>query len=144
MVAAFVVYVLGAVWYSPVLFARPWMRVAGMSEADVQSGSVVALVVQAVVTVITAAVLAVVVSWSGADNPLEGAAVGMLLGGGLVALDQTKMIAFERRSPTLFAINNGYTVLAFAIISSVYGTPTARMALRCKSRSFSLSAARPR
>jgi hypothetical protein len=119
VVAAFVVYVLGAVWYSPVLFARPWMRVAGMSEADVQSGSVIALVVQAVVTMITSAVLAVVVSWSGADNPLEGAAVGLLLGAGLVAIDHTKLLAFERRPPALFAINNGYTVLGFIIMASI-------------------------
>jgi hypothetical protein len=119
VVAAFVVYVLGAVWYSPVLFARPWMRVAGMSDADVQSGSVIALVVQAVVTVVTSAVIAVIVSWSGADNPLEGAAVGLLLGAGLVAVDHTKLLAFERRSPTLFAINNGYTVLGFVIMAGI-------------------------
>jgi hypothetical protein len=95
------------------------MRVAGLAEADIQSGSVIALIVQAVVTVITSAIVAVVVSWSGADNPLEGAAVGLLLGGGLVALDQTKLLAFERRSPTLFAINNGYTVLGFMIIAAI-------------------------
>jgi O-antigen/teichoic acid export membrane protein len=30
---------VGALWYSPLLFARPWMRALGKSEGDIQPGS---------------------------------------------------------------------------------------------------------
>lgn len=123
IVAAFVAFVGGAIWYSPVLFARRWAALVGMTE-DQQNGAgaAVAMVFQAVITVVSAAVLAVVVSWSGADNPLEGAGVGALLGGALIALDQTKLLVFERRPLALFAINNGYTILAMVVMGAIIGT----------------------
>ena len=57
----------------------------------------------------------------GAHNPLEGAAVGLLLGGGLIATDHVKLLAFEQRSPRLFAINNAYTLLALMIMGAILG-----------------------
>ena len=122
MVAAFTAFVGGAIWYSPVLFAERWATLAGLTEAQRQGmGPIIAMIVQAFEIVITAAVLAVVVAWSGAHNPLEGAGVGLLLGGGLIVLDQAKLLAFERRSAALFAINNGYTVLAMIVMGAIEG-----------------------
>jgi hypothetical protein len=118
--AAFVAYVIGAIWYSPFLFAKPWARLINMPP-DQMSGAPLALIVQAVITVITSAVLAVIVGWSAADNPLDGAGVGLLCGGGLVAADHAKLLVFERRAPALFAINNAYTVIAFMIMGAILG-----------------------
>ena len=36
LVAALVTFVLGAFWYSPVLFARQWMQAQGYSPEKVQ------------------------------------------------------------------------------------------------------------
>jgi hypothetical protein len=119
MVAAFVVYVFAAAWYSPVLFIKRWQELTKVTDEQMQRRFIPALVVQAVQTVVTAAIVAVVVSWAGANNPLEGAAIGLLLGGGLVALDHTKLVAFEYRPVALFAINNGATVLAFMIMGAI-------------------------
>jgi hypothetical protein len=124
MVAAFVAYVLGALWYSPALFAKPWMRLIGVPEGGTIEGAAFAttLIVQAVVTVITSIVVAAIVGWSGANNPVEGGLVGALLGAGLVATDHLKLVAFEKRPFGLFAINNGYTVLAYVIMGAIVGT----------------------
>lgn len=123
MVAAFVAFVGGAIWYSPVLFAKRWSELVGLTEESASSGGMaVAMILQAVQAVAAAAVIAVVVSWSGSDNPLEGAGVGALLGGGIVALDHVKLLVFERRSPVLFGINNGYTLLAFVLIGAIEAT----------------------
>jgi len=123
MVAAFVAFVGGAIWYSPMLFARQWSALVGMTEDDQRgAGPALAMVLQAVITVVTSAVIALVVRWSGADNPLEGAGVGLLLTGGLITLDHAKLLVFERRSPALFAINNGYTVLAGIVMGAILAT----------------------
>ena len=119
MVAAFIAYVGGAIWYSPVLFSNTWARLVNLSQEQMSSGAPIAMVVQAVVTVATAAVIAVVIAWSGANNIIEGIGVGVLLGVGLVVSDHAKLVAFERRSLRLFAINNGYTVLAFAVMGAI-------------------------
>ena len=39
MVAAFVAYVLGALWYSPALFAKQWMRLIGVPEGGTIEGA---------------------------------------------------------------------------------------------------------
>ena len=39
VVAAFVVYVLGAIWFSPVLFQKPWARLAGMDQQPPDPGA---------------------------------------------------------------------------------------------------------
>lgn len=121
--SAFIVYVLGAIWYSPVLFARPWMQLTGASEEQMRGGGgPMALIVQAVVTVIAAAATAVVVAWSQASGPIEGAAVGLLLGLGLVVTDHLKLVAFEHRALPLFAINNAYTLIGLIIVGAITAT----------------------
>jgi hypothetical protein len=121
--SAFIVYVLGAIWYSPVLFARQWMQLIGRTDEQTSGGGApVALIVQAVVTVIAAATTAVVVAWSHASGPIEGAGVGLLLSLGLIASDHLKLVAFEHRALPLFAINNAYTVIALVIIGAITAT----------------------
>jgi hypothetical protein len=45
--------------------------------------------------------------------------VGLIFGAGLIAADQLKLVLFERRPPTLWAINNGYTVIAFVVMGAI-------------------------
>ena len=42
-VAAASAFLLGGLWYSPLLFAKPWMRLSGQSEATLRSGSPAAI-----------------------------------------------------------------------------------------------------
>ena len=65
-----------------------------LSQEQMSSRTPIAMVVQAVVMVATAAVIAVVVAWSGANNIIEGIGVGVLLGVGLMVSDHTKLVTF--------------------------------------------------
>ncbi len=65
-----------------------------LSQEQMSSSTPIAMVVQAVVMVATAAVIAVVIAWSGANNIIEGIGVGVLLGVGLMVSDHTKLVAF--------------------------------------------------
>src|SRR6185503_21280424 len=38
-VAAIASFVLGGIWYSPLLFGRAWMRLTGLSEAQLAAGN---------------------------------------------------------------------------------------------------------
>ncbi|RLT44312.1 MAG: DUF1761 domain-containing protein [Chloroflexi bacterium] len=97
VVAAFVVYVLGAIWFSPVLFQKPWARLAGMDQQPPDPGAMaLGMVLGALVGVIHSVATAVVVSWAGASNLIEGAGVGLLVGVGIVAVEGFKLIAYER------------------------------------------------
>ena len=124
MVAAFVAYVLGAIWYSPVMFVKPWMRLIGVPEAEMNGprpGFAVALVLQALVTVVQAAVLAVIIDWAGVTNPFGGAAVALLVAFGLIAADHLKLMVFEKRPFMLVVINNGYTAAGLLLMGLIIG-----------------------
>ena len=54
------------------------------------------MVLGALVGVIHSVATAVVVSWAGASNLIEGAGVGLLVGVGIVAVEGFKLIAYER------------------------------------------------
>ncbi len=122
VVAAFVVYVIGALWFSPVLFQKPWSRLAGMDQQPPDPGAMaMGMVLGAVIAVVHSGVTAVVVAWSGAGNLIEGAAVGLLVGVGIAAVDGFKLVAYERRTLPLYVIGNGYTVIGFVIMGAVSG-----------------------
>ena len=121
LVAALLNYILGAAWYSPVMFARPWMRLLDIEPSGDRSGFGAALAVQAVGTLASAFTLAIVISWAGASNLVEGAAVGALAALGFVAAANLALIAFERRPAQLYAINHGYTVVGWILMGAVLG-----------------------
>lgn len=43
LVAALTTLVVGAVWYSPILFGKPWMKETGLTDEDLKKGSMLKL-----------------------------------------------------------------------------------------------------
>jgi hypothetical protein len=116
--AAVACFLLGGLWYSPVLFGKAWQREAGLSDAQVKSGS-------AAVRLGATLVLALLAAWNFANflgprpNIIFGTAVGFSAGLLWVAGSFGINYLFERRSFKLFLINGGYHTLQFTIIGLV-------------------------
>ncbi len=107
----------GALWYSPVLFANPWGRMTGLTrEVIAQRGAQVykGYAISIVASIVIVLVLAVLVQATGATTALDGLTLGLLAGIGLVATNQASAYAFEGRPLSLYLINVGYPVVAFA------------------------------
>jgi hypothetical protein len=117
LVAAAATFVLGGVWYSPLLFARPWMRAAGLSEEEAKSGSPAKIFGGAfLLAVLMAANLA---AFLGKDPSVGwGAAAGALAAVWVVAAFGVVYL-FERRPMTLLAINGGYQVVALTLMGAI-------------------------
>ncbi|MEJ0087586.1 MAG: DUF1761 domain-containing protein [Pseudomonadota bacterium] len=116
--AAVACFLLGGLWYSPVLFGKAWQREAGLSDEQVRSGS-------AAVRLGATLVLALLAAWNFANflgprpNVIFGTAVGFSAGLLWVAGSFGINYLFERRSFKLFLINGGYHTLQFTIIGLV-------------------------
>lgn len=112
--------VLGAVWYSPVLFAPAWMRESGMTEEKAKA-------VNPAKTLGTAFVLALIGSAVFAmflgPRPAPGfaAAAGFAAGLCWVAGSFGINYSFEQRSMKLFLINGGYHTLQYTLIGLILG-----------------------
>ena len=118
IVATLASFVLGAVWYSPLLFGKAWQREAGLSDEQLARGN------KARIFGLTL-VLAFLAAWNFANflgprppvvfGTLVGASAGLLWVAGSMGINYL----FERKSFKLFAINGGYHTLQFAIIGLV-------------------------
>ena len=120
IVAGVVGYFPGAVWYSPLLFLKPWAREQGIDLTRPQTkhaGSRIAIGL--IPSLASAAVLALILG----PNPGLHHALLMALavGGGLVAPCFAIQYLYENRSFTFFAINAGYHLVQFLIFGLVLG-----------------------
>ena len=109
----------GALWYSPLLFARPWMDANGITEEDIrerQSEAYKGYAVSIVASAIIVFTLAIVIQLAGARSAADGFVLGLYAGIGFVATTQASNYTFETRPIRLYLINVGYPVVAFAAI----------------------------
>ena len=112
--------VLGAIWYSPMLFANRWQTETRLADSDL-AGANMALIygLAFVLSLIAAAVFAL---FLGRGMPL-GPAVAMGAGAGVcwVAASFGISYLFERRSLALWLINGGYHALQFTLFGLILG-----------------------
>lgn len=120
IVAAVSSFVIGGLWYSPVLFHRAWMKANGFAEADVAGGNMAKIFglsfVFAVVMALNLAMFlnapGTTAAWGATAGAL--AAIWVALGIGTVAL-------FERRPWTYTAVNGGYWLVSFVVMGFILG-----------------------
>jgi len=118
--AALSTFLLGGIWYSPVLFGRAWQRETGLSDTQLQSRSM-AMVFG------TSFVLALIMAFNlaaflqGPPDLAWGMTAGALAGIGWVAMAMGVTYLFEARSMKLFLINAGYHAVSFIVMGAILG-----------------------
>ena len=120
LAAAASTFLIGGLWYSPVLFQRAWMAANGFTEADISPGSTGKIFGLAFVFALVMAFnLAMFLNapdtttaWGATAGAL--AAIWVALGIGTVAL-------FERRPAAYTAINGGYWLVALVVMGAILG-----------------------
>ena len=120
LVAALVPVVIGGVWYSPMLFARPWMRAVGRTPEQL-SGASLGYALSAVGAVVMSYALARILRWAEVADPWNGALVGALAWLGFVATVLAVNTYFGGRSRALWAIDAGYQLLSLVVMGAILG-----------------------
>ena len=113
----------GALWYSPLLFAKHWMAANGLTEESIrEAGSATrGYVVAVIASIVIAFAVALFAQASGADTPVEGLILGLAAGLGFVATTFAANYIFESRPLKLYLINAGYPVVSLALIGLLIG-----------------------
>ena len=120
LVARVVGYAIGAVWYAPSVFGKPWLAALGRSK-DQLGDPVKPMVVQFFLTLVIAAVLAVVVVRFGAVTWIEGAAIGFVLSAGLVATSLLTDWMFCGFNMTLYWLQVGHKIVNITAMGAILG-----------------------
>jgi hypothetical protein len=121
LVAALSTFLLGGLWYSPLLFGKAWMRANNFNDADVQTFSKARMFGWSFVFSLVMAVnLAMFLAGPG-TNVTWGMTAGFLAGFGWVAMAIAIISVFENRSWAYILINGGYMTVAFVIMGAIIG-----------------------
>lgn len=123
VVGALVYFALGALWYSPVLFGRPWQRSIGWDESQAPpQQNAVTYVLPFIAFVVMSITVALIAAATGTDELGEGIVLGLVLGIGLSLAHTFVDASFSPEKPqpwTWFAINGTYHALGLVIVAVI-------------------------
>ncbi len=119
-VAAISSFVLGGLWYSPLMFGKTWMAETGITEESAQQQNMAKIFGLAfIASIIISFNLAM---FLGPERTMNtGLFYGFLTGFGWVTMAFGINDLFEQRSFKLFAINAGYHTVGFTIMGAIIG-----------------------
>ena len=115
LVAAVVTFALGALWYSPLLFAKAWVAANGFTPEKVEAmrkGAGKAYSVTFLCWLVMAAALAVLIHRLGVNTAIGGVKVGGLCWAGFAATVGLSGLVFSERRPAAFLIDTGYQLVS--------------------------------
>ena len=124
-VAALATMVLGFLWYSPLLFARPWMRLMGVDPddkaklAEMQSNAGKLYGLSFLASLLSAVVLAKIIDITSVDTILYGMKIGFAVWLGFVATVQLTGALFSKQPTMLFLINTGYQLVCYLAMGAI-------------------------
>jgi Protein of unknown function (DUF1761) len=119
LASALFLWFLGAAWYSPALFVKPWMAALGLNPSGPKKGLAAGMISSLIGDLLVAFVLAHFVLWSGAASFATGAFVGFLCWLGFFAATQFPQGIYEGRPIKLFLINGGYWLVGLLVVGSL-------------------------
>lgn len=124
LVAAIVAFALGALWYSPLLFAKPWMAAIGKTADEIKAemaGRSMPLTygLSFLAWLVTAFVLAHIVDYAVATTFGAGLATGLWVWLGFMITYEVIHSLFGGRNVRLSAINSGYHLVGVLIMGAI-------------------------
>ena len=116
IVAVIVNMAAGALWYSPMLFAKTWASENGFNLDELseqRSGAYIGYAVSIVASIVIVLVMAVLAQATRAEGWVDGLALGLMAGIGFTAMSMGSNYTFEDRGIKLYLINAGYPLLSY-------------------------------
>jgi uncharacterized protein DUF1761 len=122
VVAALAVFVLGWLWYSPLLFLKPWMRLRGMDPVAAMAGAKMPagkLLVELARCLVLAYVIACFVALLGLGSWMGALRLGLLLWIGFPVVLLTGSVLWENIPSKVAAIHAGDWLVKMLVIPIV-------------------------
>ena len=127
LVAALATMVIGFLWYSPLLFARPWMVLMGYDPndkaklAEMQKSAGPMYAMSLVASVLSAAVLGKIIAIATVNTAVYGMKIGLAVWLGFVTTVQLTNALFSKQPVKLYAINTGYQLVCYLVMGAILG-----------------------
>lgn len=127
--AALAIFVLGGLWYSPVLFARKWLALQGRTpeqmKTDAANSNMPVMYLLAFLTsLVTAWVMAMFLAHLGKSGWMMGAHLGALAWLGFAAPTSYATAQFTMKPKQIWLIDTMYNLVSFVIAGAILGAWT--------------------
>ncbi|MCF8305417.1 MAG: DUF1761 domain-containing protein [Ignavibacteriales bacterium] len=118
--AAVSAFIIGGLWYSPVLFAKSWQKEAGLSDADISNANMIKIFGTSFVLML---IITINMAYFFGDqvDVTMGIFYGALTGIGWVVPSIGVLYLFSRKSFKLFLIDAGYQAISYTVIGAILG-----------------------
>lgn len=120
--AAAAAFAIGGLWYSPLMFAKQWVKAHGYTEENVkemQKGASRAYTISILCHLLIALGIAVLVSYLHLWRCVQGLKLGLLVWAGFAFPLGLMANAFTDKRMTAFAIDAGYQLVYLLIMGSI-------------------------
>jgi hypothetical protein len=127
LVAAIATMVAGFLWYSPMLFANPWMVLMGYDPndkakiAEMQKSAGPSYAMSLIASALSAIVLGKIIAVANAASALSGMEIAFAVWLGFVTTVQLTNSLFMRQRAKLYAINTGYQLVCYVAMGAILG-----------------------
>ena len=127
LVSALATMVVGFLWYSPMLFAKPWMVLMGYDPndkakiAEMQKSAGPSYFMSLIASLLAAFVLGKLIAVAGFSTPIDGLKIGLVVWLGFVTTVQFTNALFSRQPFKLYMINTGYQLVCYAVMGAILG-----------------------
>lgn len=121
IIATVVYFVLGALWYSPVLFGKIWMRLRNLTEEDIGNPNPIIYLYSFILQFIGVVSLALFITALGVNTAGNGALIGFGAGAGFVFTLAGATGIFTDVPMKLHFLDNGYHVVGLVLAGLVLG-----------------------
>jgi uncharacterized protein YacL len=120
VVAIIAAFIVGWLWYSPVLFGRTWMRLMGVTPESMKDISVRDSYLGNILgTVIMAVVIAVLFSYADINTPTEAISWSLLIWLGIVMPFGFNDVVFGKKHWRLWFLNGGHQLLTLLVMGYI-------------------------
>ena len=120
-VAAVVSWVIGMLWYSPILFGNLWAKLSkiDMKKMDMKKEMPKIAIIGLLSAFVSAVVLGLLIDMTVSTTATEGMTLGFWVWLGFAATTLINGVLYEKKPWSLYIINSGYLLAAYVSMGAV-------------------------
>ena len=112
--------IIGALWYSPLLFGSQWLTLMGKKKEDISGAEAnKSMTLSMIPALIMSVLLALTLGYADASTLVDALVMGTLISVGFVGMSTLNLILFEGRSVPLSVLNVGYIFVSMNVAAVI-------------------------
>jgi hypothetical protein len=121
ILAGFSYLIVGALWYSPLLFGKEWTKLNGFTDEDFKTNKPMWMITG--LSFLSAVVASFVISMVLGPNPnaIFGAIIGACIAFFWITMSKLTNVLFENQPVRLFLLHAGFDIVSFMVMGAIVG-----------------------